>query len=91
MCPLEKVWKMDDKSHFGHQENDALIRRAAEVLQASFRQEDVVARIGGDEIAVLLSETNTGSASESLNRIRELVALNNKFYQGGPGSVSPWE
>jgi diguanylate cyclase (GGDEF)-like protein len=64
----------------GHAEGDKLIRRAGEVLQASVRGEDLVARIGGDEFAVLLPATEAGAGRNTLDRIRTLVDLNNKFY-----------
>lgn len=37
---------------FGHREGDRLLRSAATVLRETFGQEDVLARIGGDEFAV---------------------------------------
>ncbi len=40
----------------GHEAGDRLIRKAAEVLVANFREQDVVARVGGDEFAVLMTE-----------------------------------
>jgi diguanylate cyclase (GGDEF)-like protein len=64
----------------GHQAGDKLIRRAAEVLRAGFRQEDVIARIGGDEFAVIMPVTEAGTAQEALERIQTLIDLNNKFY-----------
>lgn len=39
---------------YGHAAGDDLLRRAAAVLQRGTRQGDVVARIGGDEFAILL-------------------------------------
>jgi diguanylate cyclase (GGDEF)-like protein len=73
--------KLANDQH-GHDAGDTLLRRAAEVLRAAFRQEDVVARIGGDEFAALMAETDAYAAGQTLRRIEKLVALNNQFYQG---------
>jgi diguanylate cyclase (GGDEF)-like protein len=64
----------------GHQAGDKLICRAAEVLKTSFRQEDVIARIGGDEFAVIMPLTEAQVAGETLERVETLVSLNNKYY-----------
>jgi diguanylate cyclase (GGDEF)-like protein len=70
----------DVNDRFGHQAGDNLIRRAAEVLRASFRQEDVAARIGGDEFSVIMPATSTPSAEEAIERVQSLIDLNNKYY-----------
>lgn len=72
----------------GHAEGDKLIRRAAEVLTASVRGEDVVARIGGDEFAILLPATDAGAGRATVDRIRSLIDLNNKFYRAPVLSMS---
>ena len=64
----------------GHQAGDKLIRRAAEALKAGFRQEDVIARIGGDEFAVIMPATDAPTAKEALARVLTMIGLNNKFY-----------
>lgn len=70
----------------GHAEGDKLIRRAVEVLQASVRADDVVARVGGDEFALILPATDAAAAEQALARIRSLAELNNKYY--GPTVLS---
>ena len=43
---------------YGHDVGDRVLRRVAEVLQSSFRGEDMVCRIGGDEFSVIMVHAN---------------------------------
>ena len=62
----------------GHASGDELLQRTAQVLQKSFRSEDMVARIGGDEFVVVLPMTNEEAAHLALKRINDFLELNNK-------------
>jgi diguanylate cyclase (GGDEF)-like protein len=54
----------------GHDAGDALLRDAARAWQATLRETDVVARWGGEEFVVLLSETDAEAGSMVLDRLR---------------------
>jgi diguanylate cyclase (GGDEF)-like protein len=58
----------------GHQEGDNLIRRVAEALRARVRTTDIVARLSGDEFAVLMPQTDTGGAMQLGEDLRAEVA-----------------
>lgn len=55
----------------GHDAGDQYLRKAAAVLREQFREADVLARIGGDEFAILAR----GVSSEEAARIKERLAL----------------
>ena len=51
----------------GHDEGDALLQRCAAALNSTFREADIIARIGGDEFAILAQE-GADSTSEIIRR-----------------------
>lgn len=54
----------------GHDAGDALLRLIAVEATQALRNSDIVARIGGDEFAVLLPETPTDGAAIALDKLR---------------------
>jgi diguanylate cyclase (GGDEF)-like protein/PAS domain S-box-containing protein len=56
---------------FGHLEGDQLLKEISRILEESCRKEDVVARWGGDEFAIILPKTTSGKANEICRRIHE--------------------
>lgn len=53
----------------GHAAGDALLLRMAHLLKSSFRGDDLIARIGGDEFAVLLPGVSAQGLRESIQRV----------------------
>lgn len=67
---------------FGHLEGDKLLKEISRILVDSCRKEDVVARWGGDEFAMILPRTNEDKAEEICRRIREGCSqVQNDFIQ----------
>jgi diguanylate cyclase (GGDEF)-like protein len=66
----------------GHIAGDGVLKQIAEVLRTHVRGEDVAARIGGEEFAVLLPEESPAAARAFAERLREAIAAT-PFAPGG--------
>jgi diguanylate cyclase (GGDEF)-like protein len=64
----------DVNDRLGHQAGDRLIRRVAEVLRERVRATDLVARLSGDEFAVLMPQSDTAGALQLGEDLRAQVA-----------------
>jgi diguanylate cyclase (GGDEF)-like protein/PAS domain S-box-containing protein len=68
---MNNLKKANDR--YGHTAGDELIRRVAHELRQSFRAGDVIARIGGDEFAVVLVQTSESGAQSAVDRLRQNI------------------
>ena len=59
---------------FGHPEGDEVLRRVGRVLAKAMRETDFLARYGGEEIALILPETDGDGAMVVAERVRLAVA-----------------
>jgi diguanylate cyclase (GGDEF)-like protein len=58
---------------YGHPEGDRILRRVAEILRESRRGSDLVGRMGGDEFAVCLIESDIETGGRFLSRVSDLL------------------
>lgn len=64
----------DVNDRFGHPQGDALLQMAAATLRKSLRTSDYAFRIGGDEFALLLPQSDTEQAAILSRRLRTAYA-----------------
>ncbi|MGM0421372.1 MAG: sensor domain-containing diguanylate cyclase [Bacillota bacterium] len=75
--------------NYGHKSGDKFIKSAAKVLSGASRSEDIAARIGGDEYAVVLPATDAEAAAKYCQRIKdEIDKFNLKNYLPQKLSIS---
>jgi diguanylate cyclase (GGDEF)-like protein/PAS domain S-box-containing protein len=82
---LNSFKELNDRD--GHAAGDRLLKAATAAWQAELRQSDVLARIGGDEFAVILADCAPGDVEVVTERLRTAVPH-------GPGAgvgVAVWD
>lgn len=93
---IDNLKKVNDS--LGHSAGDELIQRTAAAVTATLRRQDVPARIGGDEFAIMAVECDSRHASELVTRLeQELIcrevdaSLGHAMCQPGTPFAETWE
>jgi diguanylate cyclase (GGDEF)-like protein len=73
---------------FGHAAGDEALIQVARLLVDGLRRSDLVARIGGDEFAVLLGHADRAKADETAARLIERIAGCDFIHDGHPLPLS---
>ena len=72
MIDVDNFKDFNDK--FGHLAGDRALTAVASILKSQFRPDDVLARYGGDEFAVLLPGVGSEQAVMIADRVRQQVS-----------------
>jgi diguanylate cyclase (GGDEF)-like protein len=59
---------------FGHRAGDEALRTVADLLRSQARENDVLGRVGGEELAWLMPESDLAGAEEAAERLRSFIA-----------------
>ena len=73
----------DVNDTYGHPAGDAVLQRVAETIRSVVRKGDIATRIGGDEFAIIFSETGPQGARVVAEKLR--TKLRNLIFEGAPG------
>lgn len=68
---LDDLKKINDT--YGHNKGDFVLIALAEILQKTFRESDIKARIGGDEFAVFPIDTHMKGVNTALARLKKSI------------------
>jgi diguanylate cyclase (GGDEF)-like protein len=80
-CDLDDFKDINDS--YGHLVGDQALRTIAQALRNELRKGDVVARVGGDEFAIMLAETGPENALAAGEKLR--AAIRDLRFQAGDG------
>ena len=81
MLDIDHFKQINDR--YGHKVGDMVLTTLAQVCRAALRDVDILGRMGGEEFAVLLPETDRKTAVEVAERLREKVAQTRVPLEGG--------
>jgi len=80
MMDLDRFKQINDD--YGHPAGDAALRHVASVAAKTLREADFLARIGGDEFCILLTDADLETASQIAGRLAESVSATPFYWRG---------
>ncbi len=72
MMDIDHFKKVNDQ--YGHPAGDYVLKQIADILQGNVRQEDLLARFGGEEFICLLTNAKVKAGAKIAEKMRQLVA-----------------
>jgi len=72
---MDKLKEINDT--FGHQEGDLAIKDTANIFRSTYRESDIIARIGGDEFVVIPVESTGNNSTGIESRLQEMIENHN--------------
>ncbi|WP_130807813.1 sensor domain-containing diguanylate cyclase [Senegalia massiliensis] len=86
IADLDNMKKVNDNK--GHLIGDKYLKDAAKILKSNLREDDTVARIGGDEFAIILYDIKKEDINSLINRIKNSVREYNRNHDEFVMSIS---
>lgn len=80
LIDIDHFKKVNDT--YGHPMGDEVLRNVSRIVTSSVRVTDSVARYGGEEIAIVFTQTTPAGVSEVTERLRQRIADFSHDYQG---------
>lgn len=80
-------FKVVNDNH-GHGAGDHVLQQVSLVLRSSMRDHDMLSRLGGEELAVLLPETGAVQAMEIAERLRQKIENLSITWEGRPIAIT---
>lgn len=72
MIDIDNFKQFNDR--YGHLVGDAILRQISKIINEAVRQIDFIGRYGGEELSIVLAETDKEQAGFAAERIRQAIA-----------------
>jgi diguanylate cyclase (GGDEF)-like protein len=72
MADVDHFKKFNDRN--GHQAGDQILKEICRLINEQLREYDILSRYGGEELAVVLPETDAENAAAVAERLRKIIA-----------------
>lgn len=80
MCDIDHFKSVNDQ--LGHLAGDYVLKEVAQLAQSRLRPDDVIARYGGEELAILLPETDLAGGILIAEELRQRIATHRFTFEG---------
>lgn len=71
MIDIDNFKRINDT--YGHSSGDEVLKQLAEILKSNTRKTDVVARLGGEEFAIVLPQTSCENVSKMAENVKKAI------------------